>query len=229
MNIRSTKKTQPGFYSILPLLLSILPKALNELNMMKSILLIYTILFYGIAFFWRSYQTWRVTGVNPYRLQDQDSVHGLAGRIYRLISVTSVVVVVIFTFWDTLYAYLVPIPWLEVSWLRILGLVMLFVSLIWILFAQVNMGSAWRMGIDDENSSELIRRGLFRLSRNPIFLGLRLNLLGLFLVLPNAVTLVIWLLGDVMIQVQVFLEEDYLRQAHSEIYQQYTKQVRRWL
>ena len=68
--------------------------------MMKSILLIYTILFYGIAFFWRSYQTWRKTGINPYRLQHQDSVHGLAVRIYRLISVTSVVVVVIFTFWD---------------------------------------------------------------------------------------------------------------------------------
>jgi protein-S-isoprenylcysteine O-methyltransferase Ste14 len=60
-------------------------------------------------------------------------------------------------------------------------------------------------------------------------LGVRLNLLGLFLVLPNAATLAIWLLGDVMIQVQVLLEEDYLQKTHGNTYQTYTQLVRRWL
>ena len=61
------------------------------------------------------------------------------------------------------------------------------------------------------------------------FLGMRLNLLGLFLVLPNAVTLVILVLGDVLIQIQVRLEEAYLSQVHGEQYQSYCQQVRRWL
>jgi protein-S-isoprenylcysteine O-methyltransferase Ste14 len=91
------------------------------------------------------------------------------------------------------------------------------------------MGNAWRIGIDDENPTELVTSGIFRLSRNPIFLGVRLNFVGLFLVLPNAVTLVIWLLGDAMLQIQVLLEEEYLRQAHGEAYQKYIQQVRRWL
>lgn len=197
--------------------------------MLKIILPIYAILFYGLAFFWRSYQTWRKTGVNPYRLTSTEGVHGLAGKVYRLISLASAGVVVIFIFWDWLYSYLTPIPWLEVVWLDTLGLVLLFTSLIWILTAQVQMGNAWRIGIDDENPTELVTSGIFRLSRNPIFLGVRLNFVGLFLVLPNAVTLVIWLLGDAMLQIQVLLEEEYLRQAHGEAYQKYIQQVRRWL
>jgi protein-S-isoprenylcysteine O-methyltransferase Ste14 len=197
--------------------------------MLKIILPIYAILFYGIVFFWRTYRTWRETGVNAYRLTAPEGVQGLSGRIYRLLSFASVGVVIIFSFWDLLYAYLIPIPWLEISWLPGLGLALLFASLIWILIAQVNMGSAWRIGIDDENPTELVTGGVFRLSRNPIFLGMRLNFLGLFLVLPNAITLVIWLLGDVMLQVQVLLEEEYLQKAHGKAYQEYTQRVKRWL
>mgnify|MGYP001490612632 CR=1 FL=1 len=66
--------------------------------------------------------------------------------------------------------------------------------------------------------------GVFRLSRNPIFLGMRLTLLGLFLVIPNAVTLAVLVLGNVLVQVQVRLEE-----AFGEVYARYREQVRRWI
>lgn len=197
--------------------------------MLKIILPIYAILFYGVAFFWRSYQTWKKTGVNPYRLTATEDIHGFTGKAYRLISMASAVVLVIFVFLDGLYAYLTPIPWLEIFWLDVLGVVLLFASLTWILVAQMQMGNAWRIGIDDENPTDLVTTGIFRLSRNPIFLGVRLNFLGLFLVLPNAVTLAIWLLGDVMLQIQVLLEEEYLRNVHGESFQEYIKQVKRWL
>ena len=101
--------------------------------MLKTILPAYAILFYGIAFFWRSFQTWRKTGINPYRLTATEGVHGFTGKAYRLISLASAGVVIIFVFWDGLYAYLTPIPWLEVPWLDALGLVLLFASLIWII------------------------------------------------------------------------------------------------
>ncbi|NJN54752.1 MAG: hypothetical protein HC804_08380 [Anaerolineae bacterium] len=58
---------------------------------------------------------------------------------------------------------------------------------------------------------------------------MRINLLGLFLILPNAVTLTIWISGDVLIQMQVYLEEAYLRQQHGLAYEQYCQEVRRWL
>lgn len=72
-------------------------------------------------------------------------------------------------------------------------------ALIWVLIAQAQMGTSWRIGIDTENETMLITHGIFRLSRNSIFLGMRGNLLGMFFVLPNVLTLVLCLLGDIAI------------------------------
>lgn len=91
------------------------------------------------------------------------------------------------------------------------------------------MGDSWRIGIDQGSETELVQTGLFRFSRNPIFLGIRINLLGFFLVLPNAITLVILVLGDVILQIQVRMEEEFLAQNHGESYEEYKKAVPRWL
>jgi protein-S-isoprenylcysteine O-methyltransferase Ste14 len=55
-----------------------------------------------------------------------------------------------------------------------------------------------------------------------------LTLLGLFLVMPNAVTLLVLCLGVMLIQIQVRLEEDFLSRAHGDDYADY-RDVRRWL
>lgn len=54
-------------------------------------------------------------------------------------------------------------------------------------------------------------------------------LLGLFLILPNAVMLAIWIAGEILIQIQVGLEEEYLTRTHGSSYLAYQKQVRRWV
>jgi protein-S-isoprenylcysteine O-methyltransferase Ste14 len=91
------------------------------------------------------------------------------------------------------------------------------------------MGNAWRIGIDEKNETELVSNGLFLLSRNPIFLSMRINLIGLFLVLPNAVTLALVAAGEVLMQVQVRLEEAHLESLHGAKYMEYRSTVRRWL
>lgn len=70
---------------------------------------------------------------------------------------------------------------------------------------------------------------VFGISRNPIFVGMMLTLLGLFLTLPNALTLLAFVLGVILIGVQVRLEEEYLAQIHPEAYLEYRQRVRRWL
>lgn len=101
--------------------------------------------------------------------------------------------------------------------------------LAWMVVAQAQMGESWRIGIDEEHRTPLVRKGVFDLSRNPIFLGMMLTLAGLFLVIPNAVTLLALVLGAVLIQIQVRLEEEFLSRTHGEEYAEYRREVSRWL
>ncbi|MBT7071791.1 MAG: isoprenylcysteine carboxylmethyltransferase family protein [Anaerolineae bacterium] len=197
--------------------------------MIKIFLVLYLVLFYGIAFFWRSYQTYRATGLNPYRLNDGSNLHRFAGKWYRMISLGIVITVLLYVFFEQAYFYLTAIKWLESSVVSGIGLVILLVSFLVVVTAQVHMGISWRIGIDEDNPSELITSGIFQISRNPIFLGMRLSFLGFFLVLPNTLTFTLWLIGDVLLHIQVFLEEEYLLDTHGERYKIYSKKVRRWV
>jgi protein-S-isoprenylcysteine O-methyltransferase Ste14 len=53
--------------------------------------------------------------------------------------------------------------------------------------------------------------------------------IGLFLVLPNAFTLLIIALSTVSINTQIRLEEEFLEQEFGEQYQEYKTKVRRWI
>lgn len=74
-----------------------------------------------------------------------------------------------------------------------------------------------------------MRRGVFGLSRNHVFLVMVVRLAGLFMVIPNAATLLTFVLGVVFIEIQVRLEEELLAAAHGEDYNEYRSAVRRWI
>ena len=101
-------------------------------------------------------------------------------------------------------------------------------SLGWTVLAQIQMGNSWRIGIDEEKETALVQSGLFRFSRNPIFLGMIVTLAGVFLIIPNALTLLFLVLGFVLIQIQVRLEEEFLAQAHGTEYENFQREGRRW-
>src|SRR5712692_2110649 len=178
---------------------------------------------------WRSYLLWKKTGVNPYVLGRTESPSDLVGAWFRLTLGGLSGVVVLYAVAPGLYANVAPIPWLQSPVLVGIGLILLLISLAWILIAQAQMGRSWRIGIDTRQVPPLIQHGLFKRSRNPIFLGMRVTLLGFFLVLPNAVLFAVLLLGEALIQIQVRLEEEHLARVHGEPYRAYRKLTRRWL
>ncbi len=197
--------------------------------MLKIFLPVYFLAWFALAFALRSYLTWKRTGRNPYRLGKTDSAHDFIGRLFRLTIIACAGVVLIYSLSGEVYRFLAPIYWLQRPALVLIGVGLLLVSFAWILIAQKQMGDSWRIGIDQEQKTSLVRHGVFKLSRNPIFLGMRVNLFGLFLVLPNAVTLAALVLGDALIEIQVRLEEEYLSRVHGGEYEQYRRQTRRWL
>ena len=81
------------------------------------------------------------------------------------------VAVFIYSFSDKMYQYLVPISYLMKDVFLIIALILIHLSLLWISVAQYQMSNSWRVGIDENNKTELITKGLFSYSRNPIFFG----------------------------------------------------------
>lgn len=193
------------------------------------ILLTYFLLYFALAFVWRSYRVYSQTGINPLVLPSQDNAYGYVGRAFKIIMLMVAVLVFVNAFLPSYLLYLGPIVVLHNAPIQSLAWLLLALSLVWMLIAQVQMGHSWRIGIDQQNSTKLVSSGLFAVSRNPIFLAMRVNLLGLFLVLPNAISLCLLVAGEILMQVQVRLEEEHLAQLHQENYVAYRAKVRRWV
>lgn len=196
---------------------------------MNIFLLIYFLLFFGLAMILPTYRIWKSTGANPYKLGSSDSAHDYIGKNFQIVMVVSFAVVTIVAFFPNTYSFLLPMTLPAGNVLIFIGVILLLFALVWVLIAQNHMQKSWRIGIDEDIKTDLVQTGLFKISRNPIFLGMRTMLLGLFFIIPNVATLIILITGELLIQIQVRLEEEFLTRTHGESYLVYRKQVRRWI
>ena len=195
-------------------------------ELLKIFLPIYSLIFIFIVFIARIYIVSRQNGKNAYVLLNQD---GVIGVYFKLLPIFSLCSVVVYSFFPAHYDYLGPLSLFELDSLAAVGVCLLLLSLIWVWVAQSNMGNSWRIGIDTDEKTELRMTGLFTLSRNPIYLGMKLNVIGFFLTIPNALTLTVLVTVIALIDIQVALEEEYLQKMHGEDYLNYQKKVRRWI
>jgi protein-S-isoprenylcysteine O-methyltransferase Ste14 len=109
------------------------------------------------------------------------------------------------------------------------GIVLCCAGLIIFLLALISFGKAWRIGIDENSSSELVTGGIFRYSRNPIFLFMDLFFWGIMLVYPNIICCAMAVGAAIGIQLQIKREEKFLESKFGEQYREYKKQTRRYL
>jgi protein-S-isoprenylcysteine O-methyltransferase Ste14 len=97
-----------------------------------------------------------------------------------------------------------------------------------IAIAQAQMGSSWRIGIDEQPTG-LVTSGLFGVVRNPIYAGMLLGLVGLVLATPSAFTVAVTALSIVLVMVQSRLEEEHLESLHGAEFRKYASKVGRFL
>ena len=194
----------------------------------SGFVLIYFVVYLGLAFVWRSMLVYRTTGINPIRLPSADDAHGYLGRMFKGLLFLCLLYLLAQTFASNMDLFLPPVGFLANGFARALGWVILSVSGLVLLWAQAQMGTSWRVGLDAESPGPLVTRGLFSYSRNPIFLSMRLNLLGLMCLLPNVFTLLLLVCGELLIQIQVRLEEPHLTQIYGSAYEAYRTRVPRW-
>jgi protein-S-isoprenylcysteine O-methyltransferase Ste14 len=119
---------------------------------------------------------------------------------------------------------IVPIPW------NILGVVPLACGIALNLVADRAFHQAQTTVKPFEESAALITTGAFRITRNPMYLGYVLILVGVALIVrsltPYAVIPVFAILMD---RVFIRVEEQMLEKKFSQAWLEYAKKVRRWI
>jgi len=196
---------------------------------MSIYLFLYYCIFLIALFIAPSYVTYKRTGINPFKFSKEETAINYVGKAYKIISAFAFATILLNAFLTSTMQYLVPIEYLQSDILVWVGLGLIHLAFLIIFIAQRNMANEWRIGIDNENKVNLITKGMFGISRNPIFLGVIIVFIGLFLIIPNAVTVVILVSGVIVIQVQVRLEEEFLLNQLGNEYKEYMSKVKRWI
>lgn len=192
-------------------------------------LLVYFVVYFLLGTVGRAVLVYRRTGINPLVAPVGDDAYAYVSRAFRFIGVGCAAVAAALAFLPTAPVWLGAYPPLQLHAIAWIGWALLIASLLWVVLAQAQMGASWRIGIDTQHRTELVQTGLFSLSRNPIYLALRVSLLGLFFVFPSAATLALFVATEILIQVLVRLEEQHMTQLHPDVFPAYCSRVRRWL
>ncbi|SBS29216.1 Isoprenylcysteine carboxyl methyltransferase (ICMT) family protein [Marinomonas aquimarina] len=91
------------------------------------------------------------------------------------------------------------------------------------------MGKVWASGVNQRGPSKLITSGLYRYSRNPIFIAILVSQVGFVLALPSVFSVVCLVVGVTTILRQVTVEEQHLAQVFPDTYPAYRNAVPRWV
>jgi protein-S-isoprenylcysteine O-methyltransferase Ste14 len=109
------------------------------------------------------------------------------------------------------------------------GLAVCLVGVLILLLSLVSFGKSFRVGIDVDQPGQLVTTGIFAVSRNPIYVGFFLFLLGQLLVFPNWVPLAYLGGATWLVHRQALREEDFMRQRYGQEYVEYCSHVRRYV
>jgi len=117
-------------------------------------------------------------------------------------------------------------PW---PWLRALAIALALAGALLMFAAQLQLGDSWRVGIEPDARPGLVERGMYRWSRNPIFLWMMIGWTGLALLVFDPLLGLLVLAKFLGVRAQVLQEERWLTETYGEPYRAYAARVGRFL
>jgi protein-S-isoprenylcysteine O-methyltransferase Ste14 len=192
-----------------------------------DIALVLLAVFGVLGFGWRSWLQHRRTGSTGFR--------GLSGRIGSLewiAGVGFVIALMVAVSAPILQRTNViePLSMLSAVWIQVTGIVVAEAGIAGTVYAQLAMGDAWRIGVDQQETTTLVHTGVFGRVRNPIYTAMFTFGLGIALLTPNLVAFAGFVLLVATIELQVRrVEEPYLLRTHGDAYRDYTASVGRFI
>lgn len=157
----------------------------------------------------------RATGDRPWAFASAKGVQRIAGSSFAL-SVAALLVAA---------ALASASPEVRTIPAAIIGLIGAAIVIV----AQVQMGRAWRVGVREGDAPLFISHGLFRFSRNPIFVGMMLIGLSAAMVSVAWWGWVALALFVASCAVQVRIEEAHLEASFGQDYRNFRATTPRWL
>lgn len=126
--------------------------------------------------------------------------------------------------------HLDPIDALDVGVLHAVGIILAAFGGLAVFGAQLGMGESWRIGVRDEERTDLITGGWFALCRNPIYTSMIVGWLGIALMVPTWLGFAAAAVIALGLELQVrFVEEPYLARTHGEAYCAYASRIGRFV
>jgi protein-S-isoprenylcysteine O-methyltransferase Ste14 len=115
------------------------------------------------------------------------------------------------------------------EYLSAFGAVLCVLGVSFFYWSILSFGKSFRVGIDIDKPDALITSGAFSVSRNPIYVAFLFVLAGEFFIFPNWIPLVYLFAACWLINRQIGLEENFLRQHYESEFKDYCQRVRRYL
>lgn len=170
------------------------------------------------------------TGIDPKVMADStSSIQKYMNQLMNILTAYAILIIILHSIQVQVGTLFSRIEAISSLLFDIIGFLIGLIGLSLCLYAQVKMGSSWRVGIDEKVKTDLITTGLYKYIRNPTYLGLFVLNIGVWLIWP---TWTIFLLNFVFIlflDIQVRCEEDYLYSIHGEKYVEYKKRTGRYI
>ena len=119
---------------------------------------------------------------------------------------------------------------LDADGVQLAGIALAAAGAIAVFAAQLGMGESWRIGVSDDQRTDLVTGGWFALCRNPIYSAMILGWTGFALMVPTwlGFPAVIVVAAGLELQVRG-VEEPYLLRTHGEAYRAYAARVGRFV
>jgi protein-S-isoprenylcysteine O-methyltransferase Ste14 len=194
---------------------------------MPIVALVLFAVFAALGFGWRSWEQRRRTGSTGFR-----GVSGRPGSVewFAGVGFVAALAVAVLAPVLQLLGVVSPVSVLDAPWTQITGIVIALIGIFATVYAQLDMGDSWRIGVDPGETTTLVRTGVFGWVRNPIFTAMTAFGFGIALVTPNLVAIAGFLLLVATIELQVrIVEEPYLTATHGDSYRDYLAHVGRFV
>lgn len=118
---------------------------------------------------------------------------------------------------------------LDSAYAKTIGAVLIPIGLFIFAWAQLSFGDSWRVGIDSYKPGELVTKGVFAFSRNPIFVSIDLYMVGTFLMNGTMIFLFAGVFIILNLHYQITHEEKFLAKIYGQKYYDYYSLVGRYI